>query len=100
MAANRVGWSSGSVGEVWLLATEREFKRFADFVEIVAAIAGVKAMLHRPNEVVHVQRHRDGHPTLSKPEQRSDVSMVVLGKSVFTLNQPRIAACTADGGAV
>lgn len=74
MAASRVGWSSGSVGEVWLLATKREFKRFADFVEIVAAIAGVKAMLHRPNEVVHVQRHRDGHPTLSKPEQHSEVS--------------------------
>lgn len=40
-----------------MLLTEGHFKRFANLVDLVAAIARVKAVLHRPDQIVHVQRH-------------------------------------------
>lgn len=40
-----------------VLLAERHLERFADLVDLVTAITGVEAVLHRPDQVVHVERH-------------------------------------------
>lgn len=35
------------------------FEGFTDLVEVVTTIASMEAMLHGPDEVVHVQRHAE-----------------------------------------
>lgn len=52
-----MGWIRRTGGWLRMLLAKRQLERFADLVDVVAPIAGVEAMLHGADQIVHVERH-------------------------------------------
>ncbi|KAI3488790.1 hypothetical protein L1887_47131 [Cichorium endivia] len=52
-----MGWIRRTGGWLRMLLAKRQLERFADLVDVVAPIAGVEAMLHGTDQIVHVERH-------------------------------------------